>query len=484
MVKIINKIKEAPIQIKSSALFFVALAIQKASTALSLMIFTRLMSTADYGQFSIFNSWLSIWRIVVTLCLSAGIYMQGLVKFEDDRKRFESSMQGFSFFLCVTWLIVFILFRNYINPLFGFSTFQMILALAIIWSNSVFDFWSASERVNFQCVRIFVLALIVALIKPLVCYLTISFSYNKVTGWILGIALTDFVAYSYLFILALNRGRTFFEKSYWLYALSFSIPLIPHYLSQTVLNSADRIMIGKIVGDSEAGIYNLAYSIAMMLTMISKAIVSMLNPWIYRKIKSKRVKDIAGIGYVSLGVVATVNLILISIAPEVIAIVAPSEYYEAIWIITPVAISSYFMFGYDLFSEFAFYYNKTLLIMFASLLGAILNIALNLVCINIWGYLAAGYTTLLCFVIYALVHYLVMNSICKKYIQKEPVYNWKILLSISVVFIVIAFLYMYSYKYNLVRIAISIILIVIVFIISPRLKKYVLSVSRIESSNN
>ncbi|MBE5833713.1 MAG: hypothetical protein E7309_03645 [Butyrivibrio sp.] len=457
----LKKFKKAPIQVKSSLLFFVGLAIQKVSTALSLMLFTRLMQSEQYGHFSIFNSWLSIWRIVITLCLSAGIYMQGLVKFEDDRKRFESSMQGLSFFLCMSWLIIYIFFRKYINLFFGFSTFQMIMAFGIIWSGSTLDFWSASERVEYRCKRILVLSVIVAIVKPLICYLGIMHFSDKVTGWIFGIAITELVFFSGFFISAMKNGRVFFDKTYWTYAISFSIPLIPHYLSQTVLNSADRIMIGKMVGDSEAGIYNLAYSIAMMLTMLSKAIVSMLNPWIYKKIKVKKVNEIENVGYLSLCLVAIVNLFLIALAPEIVFIIAPADYFDAIWIIPPIAISSYFMFSYDLFSEFAFYYNKTVKIMFASIIGAVLNIILNMLCIRHWGYFAASYTTLICFMIYAFIHYLLMNKICKQYVQEDEVYDWRKLIAISVVFMATGFGYMYSYSNLTIRLGISLALIIL-----------------------
>ena len=461
MALYLDKIKKTPIQVKASFLFFAGLAIQKVSTALSLMLFTRLMQSDQYGHYSIFNSWLSIWRIFITLCLSAGIYMQGLVKFEDDRKKFESSIQGLSFFLCTIWLFIYVVFRKYINLFFGFSTFQMIMAFGLIWSSATFDFWSASERVEYRCKRILVLSLIVALVKPLICYFGIVYSSDKVTGWIFGIAVTDLIFFSRSFISVMSKGGVFFDKSYWIYAVTFSIPLIPHYLSQTVLNSADRIMIGRMVGDSEAGIYNLAYSIAMMLTMISKAIVSMLNPWIYKKIKAKRVNDIENVGYLSLCGMAMVNLMLIALAPEIVSIIAPPDYYEAVWIVPPIAISSFFMFSYDLFSEFAFYYNKTIRIMFASIIGAVLNIILNLIFIRIWGYFAAAYTTLLCFMIYAIIHYLLMNKISKQYIQEKPVYDWRKLIVISAMFMALGFGYMYSYGNMAARLGISMLLIVI-----------------------
>ena len=45
----------------------------------------------------------------------------------------------------------------------------------------------------------------------------------------------------------------------------FNLPLVPHYLSGAILNTADRIMIEKMVGASAAGIYSLAYSVSLIM---------------------------------------------------------------------------------------------------------------------------------------------------------------------------------------------------------------------------
>ena len=78
------------------------------------------------------------------------------------------------------------------------------------------------------------------------------------------------------------KGKTFFSRRYWSYALKFNVPLLPHYLSLTLLSSSDRIMISNMVGAEEAGIYNLAYSISMIMSMFNTALLQSIEPWIYR----------------------------------------------------------------------------------------------------------------------------------------------------------------------------------------------------------
>lgn len=63
------------------------------------------------------------------------------------------------------------------------------------------------------------------------------------------------------------------------------LPLISHYLSATVLNNTDRIMIERISGESASGIYSFAYSVSMIMTLFNTALSQTINPWIYKKFK-------------------------------------------------------------------------------------------------------------------------------------------------------------------------------------------------------
>ena len=170
-------------------------------------------------------------------------------------------------------------------------------------------------------------------------------------------------------------------------------------------------MIDRMVGESEAGIYCLPYSVIMIMTLFSTALSQTISPWMYQKIKNKSIGDLDSVAYPSMIIIAVVNILLILFAPEIVRIFAPSEYYDAIWVIPPVAMSVFFMYVYDLFAKFAFYYEKTGYIMLASVVGAALNVLLNWIFINKYGYTAAGYTTLVCYVAYSIAHYIMMKIV-------------------------------------------------------------------------
>ena len=68
-----------------------------------------------------------------------------------------------------------------------------------------------------------------------------------------------------LMLMQFIRGRKFINIRYWKYALAFNIPLLPYYLSGTIQNQGDHIMIQKMLGKSEVAIYSIAYNIGMLI---------------------------------------------------------------------------------------------------------------------------------------------------------------------------------------------------------------------------
>ena len=449
--RIVDKYRRLPVQVRASFWFLICSFLQRGISVITTPIFTRILTASEYGDYNVFNSWLGIVTIFTSLRLYYGVYSQGLVKFEDERNLFSSSMQGLLFSLVTGWTTIYLIFHRFFNHLFSLTTLQGLAMFAMIWATGAFSFWAAEQRVIFSYRRLVLVTIIVSIAKPVLSIIFILNSEDKVTARILGLMFVELIGYSWCFVMQMVKGKNFFSAKFWKYALLFNIPLVPHYLSQTVLNSADRIMIRDMIGSKQAGIYSLTYSISQIMMLFNQALIQTLTPWIYQKIKADKPEEVPRLGYIALVLIGTVNLILIILAPEVVAIFAPATYYEAIWIIPPVALSGIFVFAYNLFSAFEFYFEKTKFIMAASVAGAVLNVVLNYIFINIFGYYAAGYTTLACYIIYALGHYYNMQRICRDNFKDRTIYDTKILTAIAIAFLVCGFVFLSLYKLPVIR---------------------------------
>ena len=449
--KIFDRYKGSPVAVKATIWFLICSFIQKAISVISTPIFTRLLSTQEYGAYNVFNAWLNIITIFVSLNLGFGVYSQGVVKFSNRAAVFSSSLQGLSLMLCLFWTVVYLVFDQFWNQMLSLTTVQILAMLLMIWTTGVFGFWAAEQRVRLRYKELIAVTLLVSIAKPLVGIWLVCYAHDKVTARIVGLAIVEVIGYSWLFFVQMRNGRVFFSREFWSYALKFSIPLIPHYLSMAVLSNSDRIMIEKMIGSDKAGIYSLAYSVAMIMVLFNNSLMQTLSPWIYQKIKEKRAEEIAPVAYSALLIVASANLILIIFAPEIVKIFAPKEYYEAIWVIPPIAMSLFFTFSYDLFAKFEFYFEKTYFIALGSIMGAVLNILLNVLFIPHLGYISAAYTTLLCYIVFSAAHYFFMRIVVKTYMNGISIYNTKVLALTAIGFVVIGCMIILTYKTWMLR---------------------------------
>ena len=176
--------------------------------------------------------------------------------------------------------------------------------------------------------------------------------------------------------------------------------------------------------------------------------------------------------HISSAVVAAANLMLICFAPEIVAFFAPPDYYEAVRIIPPIAMSVFFIYMYAMFAKVSFYQARTMSIAMASTFGAILNIVLNLLFIPIFGYQAAGYTTLICYMTYSMVHYLLMRSVCKRFYENVTPCRLDIILLITFLFMSCGFLFLSVYEYTLFRFGLLMTMLAIIFWKKKKVKEY------------
>lgn len=449
--KKINLYSNLPIQVKASVWFLICSILQKGIATISTPIFTRIMSVDEYGLFNVFLSWMSIITVIVSLQLFAGVYVQAIIKYKKEESVISSTFQGLTLSSIILWLIIYLIFHRFWNKIIGLNTFQILCMFCLIWGTSIFSFWAAEQRVKLKYKKLVLLSILVSFLTPLLGIIFVIKSSDKVSARIFALVIINIIFYPFLFYKQIKRGKKFFSFKYWKYALIFNLPLIPHYLSQTVLGSSDNILIKDICGEDQAGIFSLAYSISLLMTIFNSSLMQTISPWIYEKIRDKQITKVEPVSNLTLIFVAFVNIILIIFAPDIVYIFAPEDYSNAKWIIPPLAMAVYFTYAYDLFAKFEFYYEKTHFIMIASIIAAILNIGLNLLFLPRLGFYSAGYITLFCYILYSYGHYVFMKKICKKEFENIKVFNGQRIFFITFIFLITGLICMITYYSNILR---------------------------------
>ena len=137
-----------PVQVKASLWYTVCNFFQKGISLVVVPVYVRLLTTAEYGQWSVFQSWRDILIIFASLNLYAGVYTKTLVDNKDDRDRYTASMQGLGTLISLALLLVYYLTHEWCNRVIGLDTPMMLLLFLYFIVYPAFSFWGTRQRVE------------------------------------------------------------------------------------------------------------------------------------------------------------------------------------------------------------------------------------------------------------------------------------------------------------------------------------------------
>lgn len=459
-----RKWNNVPLTVKVSTSYAVCSILQKCLSLITLPLFTRLLTTEQYGQYTIYQSWMGILMIFLTLNLAYGSFQTAMVKFEDRRSEYITSIQGICLVLSCVFLLIYIPFRSLWNQLFELPTiFVLILVSEIIFTTAT-QLWMERNRFEFKYKSVVAITLLTSILSPVLAYVLVSCTEEKGYARIIGYASINVIVGLIIFIQNTKQGKKLFNKEFWKYALGFNIPLLAYYLSQVIFNQSDRIMISHMTGTGEAAMYGVAYNLAMILNFILNAINGAYVPWMYGKIKKGRDIENKSISIMLIILMGLMILCVIWFAPEIVLIMAGKKYEAAIYVVAPVAMSLLLLFYCQLFINVEFYYEEKKMLVYGSVGAAVLNIVLNYLLIPVFGFVAAGYTTLASYIVFALSNYYTMRLVLKRRSLPDNMYDYKALLWLFIVFMIVGFVGVALYGNLIVRIIVALFVLVIMIL--------------------
>lgn len=448
--------------VKASIAYIIASALQQGIGFITVPIFTRLLSTSDYGIINIFNAWYGILQIIVTLAPWGGMFNNGMIEFKDDRNGFTSSLMQLSVTNSIICGGVFLLFAGPVSALMGLSECLLYIMAMRFASDAVMNLWLAQQRYEYNYVKVLIVSVLTAVLNPILALFAIFIvPGNKGNLKIIFSSIPVLIAAIIIFYLYKKQDEHIVNVTYWKYAVYLNVPLVPHFLSGALLSQSDRIMIAHFCGESYVGIYGVAYSLASILSVILIAINGALVPFVYRCLESKEYKSIKKLIDLILAVVTLACTGIMLLAPEAIHILAPESYYEAVYVIPPVAAGVFFTFLYGIFVNVEYFYKQNKKVMYATIVAAVLNIALNAIFIPRFGFIAAAYTTLAGYLALSILHYI----FAKKILSPLP-YNMLAILAssafIMVMMVVAALLYTVVFvRYAIIALLVALWLVIV-----------------------
>ena len=442
MIKLIyQKYKGMSIVLKSGIWFTFCGFLQKGISMLCTPFFTRILTREQYGVVNTFMAWQLMINLLVTLTLYRSI-MNLYVKFE-NKKEVLSSLCSLSLIITLSWTLLALLFIDPLVKIMGLSKPLVLCLFLYSVGESIIQCWMVYKRYIYDYKNAIFVSLLITIFSSfggIFCVIFINATAEwKIYPQIFVYLLLGIIIYV---ILILDKRR-FYDKGVWLYSLSFCLGLMPHYLSEFVLQSSDKIMIDKMCGASDVAYYSVAYSVGSLILLFANALNSSFVPYQYQMIQSKENKTLAQTTNFFMAFLAGILLLIMLFGYEVVLIFGGERYLPSVQAIVPICLGVYFNYMFQLFARVQEYYNKKITIVIPSIICAALNILLNFIFINAYGYVAASYTTFACFAIFCFIHYGFYRKTCMMENEGGLIYDGKFLLILSLVTSLLGFIILF-----------------------------------------
>lgn len=388
---------------KAGTCYFIGNIFNKGIAFLTVPIFTRILSTSDYGVVTTYNSWIGI----LSMILGFAIHMSVRMAVVDYKEKLDDFMSSIILFTTLTSLVI-TGFTVGVIKLFnlGGNILLVVICMLQAYAAATIEDYSTYLMMKYQYKSRTALMILPNLLSVILSIVVIKFvlESNLYMGRIVPTALITFTFGIGIALVVLRKGKIRIEKEYIKYAMTISAPLILHGIALNILSQSDRIMITSLADSSQTGIYSLIYNFSMIATVITTTLEGVWIPWFINKLKDGkrgRINTIAK-DYIHLMTYAMIALTLV--APEIVKILANESYWEGISIIPPVILANYIIFAYSLYVNIEHFHKKTLYITLNTIIAAVSNIILNFIFIPKYGYVAAAYTTLVSYLISFILH--------------------------------------------------------------------------------
>lgn len=411
----------------------------KGVTFFTIPIFTRLLSTADYGIVSLYETWVKIFSIFLMLGISVSI-SNAKIDFKYKYNQFTSSVTFLSLISFVAFLIILIFFDNFFVKITGFPKLLFYFMFVQAYFKGINEILIAKLRFEYKYKAVSIISIFIVIIEIILSiYLILNiFTRDKFYGAITGKgSLVIFSGLIFIFFI-FYKGKEFVNLKYWKYSLILGVPIIFHSLSHIINSQFDRILINKYIDATSTGIYSFAYNVGMVVTVFLGSMNTAWLPWSYEKMGCQDFKKIKIKAEIYRNIFSYIYIVVLFLTPELIKIMSEKSYWIGLNIIPWIFMAYFFQYMYTFEVNTEFFFKKNKLIAFGTIISAILNIFLNILFIPKYGYVAAAITTVFSYFFLFVFHFIITSFIIKKniYGMKFHLVSFFYVLVITILFLI------------------------------------------------
>lgn len=378
-------------------------------------IFTRLLTTSEFGILNTYLSYEAIFAMVIGFQFAASLKSARL-EYEDVENGVGSYLYSLLFLISIHTIVI-ILALNLLFPIAsnitGISS-RLLINLLVINSfcNALVNVYNAYISLYYEYKKYVGIGLINAVANVGISLLLIHtvMNNNRAIARIMGYII-PYVGVSLYIIIQIVKRKSKSKIQSVQFAYRYCTPLIPYACSDVMLGQFSKLYVERKCGSSLMGIYSLSYNVYSIIGIIRIAMDYLIGPLYFEKRKESNINGIRSLIKHYSRILGLISVSLMLFAPEVIKILGAPEYYDARYSAIPLVAASYYIFLISTVTQEEYFQKKTYMISAVSIVAMTANILANILIVPQYGVIGAAFCTMGTYYIMLLSHFIVVRKV-------------------------------------------------------------------------
>lgn len=405
-----------------------------------LPLYTAYLATSEYGLVDLIQTYVTLLVPIITLELEMSIFRY-LIDSRDSKKETNKLISNNFYVLLISLSIFSILYI--IVTCFVTLPFRWLILIDIIVCVLSGNFLQVARGFG-KTVDYSISCILTGLTTVVSNIILICFVGLQAEGMIISMALANFICTMYLFLRLKLYSRIDFklvDHKLLKDMFKYSIPLIPNGISWWIVNVSDRTIISFILGASANGLYAISNKFPTIISSLTGVFNLSWSESAALHINAKdRDEFFSDIFNTIMKLFVALGAGMLACMPFVFPILINTKYSEAFDYIPYLVLGSVFNVAICLYSQVYLAKKLSKQVASTAVMGAIINILINIIFIKKIGLYAAAISTAISYFVMMLYRHIDL----KKYVSIK-LEDGLIIKSICI-FIFTIFLY---YQHNL-----------------------------------
>ncbi|QSF44110.1 lipopolysaccharide biosynthesis protein [Paenibacillus tianjinensis] len=403
---------------KDTLAYIPAILIPAVLGVLSLVIFTRMFSPLEYGQYALVLTSVSILSPLISQWL-----VQSIQKFrpqyeeENNLWNFNQYIKRLVFYIILFFAIIFMSLYPIIKDIIGEYKKYYFVTFLLVSFQSLFNIGSTIYQSEMKVKLYGIIQISNAVLKLIISiglYLffwknTESLFWGMVLSFLILIVPMYYDLFKYKETEKFDSLESF--KEFTTKLLSFGFPMIGWFLGLSLLNMSDRYLLEYFKSASDVGIYSANNNIVTAgLGLLCGPLITAAHPIIMnvaaKQGDTKHVESvISNFSRIFLLVVTPVVSFVTVYRDSIVKLLLGEEFREGA-IIIPILLVGYFAWNFAMYGHKGYeILGKTKRMLLYVLICVVVNAILNIVLIPRYSYLGASLATLIALLLYPIIIY-------------------------------------------------------------------------------